>query len=338
MEQTARVLELQTLLRQWRSRLRPQDVGLPATIRRRVPGLRREEVAELVGVSPNWYALFETGSADRRFSPAFVERVAQALRLDERERVALFRLALPEIRLAVEQFERSSQDGALRSLRGIRALVQRISAAATFAEAAQTAVETISDVLSPSSVALAILVPEVNAPRVLAAGPRASMELEHTGIADTCMVANYPNRQGLTTFSENRSAYHETLSGAFEFKQGTSAGHAFLVSVAPTGPTASQALAAGATSASGTHGRLSRASLNSDEYWGWASKLDVRSVMTHGLFADGRYRGNLCALWTSSRATASVDVEILQTASAILELAAGPGGIAGTHSRQSSAW
>ena len=338
MEQATRVLELRALLTQCRARLVPEDVGLPATARRRVPGLRREEVAELVGVSPNWYALFELGSADRRFSPAFVERVADALHLDDRERALLFRLALPEIRLAVEQFERSTQDGVLRSLRAVRALARRVTAAATFAEAAQTAVETIAEVLSPSSVALAILVPEVSAPRVIAAGPRASIELEHTGIADTCMVANYPNRGGLTTFSQNRSAYRETLNGAFDFQQGTSDGHAFLVSVAPNGPTASDALATAATGLADTHGRPSNASLNSDEYWGWASKLDVRAVMTHGLFADGRYRGNLCALWSNSRAMASMDVELLQTASAILELAAAPGGLTETKGRQRSAW
>ena len=335
MDQATRILELRALLSQCRARLRPEDVGLPATVRRRVPGLRREEVAELVGVSPNWYALFEIGSADRRFSPSFIERVADALHLDERERALLFRLALPEIRLAVEQFERSTNDGALRSLREIRALARRITSAATFADAAQATVETILDVLSPSSVALAILVPEANTPRVIAAGPRASIELERTGIANTCMVANYPNRHGFTTFSENRSGYRETLCGAFDFKQATSDGHAFVVSVAPTSPTASEALAA--TAAGSTSGKLSNASLNSNEYWAWASKLDVRSVMTHGLFAGGRYRGNLCALWTSSRAMASLDVEILQTASAILELAAAPGGLSETKSRQHSA-
>ena len=88
-----------------RARLRPDDVGLPATARRRVPGLRREEVAELVGVSPNWYAVFETGTSDRNFSPAFVQHVAEALRLDENERVRLFQLALPEVAATAAHFE-----------------------------------------------------------------------------------------------------------------------------------------------------------------------------------------------------------------------------------------
>src|SRR5271165_3081207 len=93
------------LLTAARARLRPEHVGLPATMRRRVPGLRREEVAELVGVSPNWYAFFEMGNGDRNFSPAFVRRVAEALRLDRSERVRLFQLALPEVATAAEHFE-----------------------------------------------------------------------------------------------------------------------------------------------------------------------------------------------------------------------------------------
>src|SRR6185312_8241675 len=100
MDTKARQLALRDLLTSCRARLSPKDVGLPAAGRRRVPGLRREEVAELVGVSPNWYAFFESGMSDRRFSAAFVERVADALRLDDHERPLLFRLALPEVSAA----------------------------------------------------------------------------------------------------------------------------------------------------------------------------------------------------------------------------------------------
>ena len=100
-----RRLELRMFLTASRARLRPESVGLPATTGRRVPGLRREEVAELVGVSPNWYAAFETGTSDRNFSPAFVQRVAEALRLDDGERVRLFRLALPEVAATAAHFD-----------------------------------------------------------------------------------------------------------------------------------------------------------------------------------------------------------------------------------------
>ena len=97
--------ELRNFLIASRARLRPDAVGLPLTAHRRVPGLRREEVAELVGVSPNWYAIFEMGSSERKFSPAFVQRVAEALQLDPCERVQLFRLALPEVAAVAEHFD-----------------------------------------------------------------------------------------------------------------------------------------------------------------------------------------------------------------------------------------
>jgi transcriptional regulator with XRE-family HTH domain len=107
--------ELRELLAAFRARLRPADVGLPRSARRRVPGLKREEVAELVGVSPNWYAAFEAGRTDHNFSRAFVQRVAAVLRLDERERITLFRLIFPEVSEVAEHYE-SAQAAAGRAL------------------------------------------------------------------------------------------------------------------------------------------------------------------------------------------------------------------------------
>ena len=52
---------LRSFLLYQRSRLTPEDVGLPHLQRRRVPGLRRQEVAELIGVSEDWYRWFERG-------------------------------------------------------------------------------------------------------------------------------------------------------------------------------------------------------------------------------------------------------------------------------------
>lgn len=111
--------ELRKFLTASRARLKPADVGLPATGHRRVPGLRREEVAELVGVSPTWYSVFEMGNSDRNFSAAFVQRVADALQLNSSERVRLFSLALPEVAVAAEHFEQilASAEGLVRDAR-----------------------------------------------------------------------------------------------------------------------------------------------------------------------------------------------------------------------------
>ncbi len=76
-----------------RARLTPEQVGLPAGgRRRRVPGLRREEVAVLAGVSTEWYTRLEKGHISG-VSDDVLEAVAQALQLDEAERTYLFDLA-----------------------------------------------------------------------------------------------------------------------------------------------------------------------------------------------------------------------------------------------------
>jgi hypothetical protein len=88
--------QLREFLMGCRSHVDPLELGLPYTTRRRVTGLRRAEVAELVGVSVDWYRSFESGRAVR-VSPQFVDRLSKALRLSRSDQFALFRLALPEI-------------------------------------------------------------------------------------------------------------------------------------------------------------------------------------------------------------------------------------------------
>lgn len=84
--------DIRDFLTSRRARLRPDQVGLPAGSRRRVPGLRREEVAVLAGVSPEWYARLEKGHIGG-VSDDVLEAVSRALRLDDEERRYLFELA-----------------------------------------------------------------------------------------------------------------------------------------------------------------------------------------------------------------------------------------------------
>ncbi|WP_410870312.1 helix-turn-helix transcriptional regulator [Nocardia sp. A7] len=76
-----------------RGELRPQDVGLPGGGRRRTPGLRREEVAVLAGVSADYLARIEQGR-DTNPSMAVVDALATALRFNDTERAHFTWLAL----------------------------------------------------------------------------------------------------------------------------------------------------------------------------------------------------------------------------------------------------
>lgn len=94
--------ELGDFLRARRERLTPQAVGLPDGRRRRTPGLRREEVAELAGIGVDWYIRLEQG---RSTSPSrsTVEALARALRLNKAEHAHLRALAQPAERPPVGQ-------------------------------------------------------------------------------------------------------------------------------------------------------------------------------------------------------------------------------------------
>jgi transcriptional regulator with XRE-family HTH domain len=84
--------EVREFLTSRRSKITPEQAGLPAGSRRRVPGLRRSEVAALADVSVEYYAKLERGHL-AGVSPAVLEAVARALRLDDAERAHLLHLA-----------------------------------------------------------------------------------------------------------------------------------------------------------------------------------------------------------------------------------------------------
>ncbi|MCX4985796.1 helix-turn-helix transcriptional regulator [Streptomyces sp. NBC_00572] len=87
--------EIREFLRTRRARITPEEVGLtPHPGARRVPGLRREEVAQLAGVSVDYYVRLERGRT-QGVSRTVLEAVARALRLDDAERSHLFDLAHP---------------------------------------------------------------------------------------------------------------------------------------------------------------------------------------------------------------------------------------------------
>ncbi|MFG6502287.1 helix-turn-helix transcriptional regulator [Microbacterium sp. P05] len=86
--------ELGDFLTNRRATILPADVGLPGQGRRRVPGLRREEVAILAGVSPDYYAKLEQGHGAGA-SPTVLDAISDVLGLNQTEREHLYHLAKP---------------------------------------------------------------------------------------------------------------------------------------------------------------------------------------------------------------------------------------------------
>jgi transcriptional regulator with XRE-family HTH domain len=133
--------ELAAFLRTCRERLVPGDVGLPTAARRRTPGLRREEVALLAGVSVDYYARLEQARGPRPSRQALAA-LARALRLTGDERDHLFRLA------GEPAPEPQGRSGHLRP--GVLHLLDRL------ADSAAMVVDDLGDVLAWTPLAQAL--------------------------------------------------------------------------------------------------------------------------------------------------------------------------------------
>lgn len=95
MDDMERRQSLADFLRTRRERISPADVGLPPGNRRRTPGLRREEVAQLANIGMSWYVAMEQGR-DIHPSDQVLESLSTALKLSAAERGHLFLLAKPQ--------------------------------------------------------------------------------------------------------------------------------------------------------------------------------------------------------------------------------------------------
>jgi transcriptional regulator with XRE-family HTH domain len=114
--------EASAFLRHKREQLTPTDVGLPLTLRRRVKGLRRAEVAMLAGLSVDYYILIEQGKLDG-VSEQVLKAVGRALRLTDVEMTYLHNLAKAESSFAVQVTpEKSIPSRYLQLLEGLRPL------------------------------------------------------------------------------------------------------------------------------------------------------------------------------------------------------------------------
>jgi transcriptional regulator with XRE-family HTH domain len=129
--------EIRDFLTSRRARITPEDVGLTTYGPRRVPGLRREEVATLAGVSVDYYNRMERGNLGGA-SDSVLDALARALRLDEAERAHLFDLARasqPSVspRRSAKQNVRPSVQWMLDAMTGAVAIAEnaRLDALAT---------------------------------------------------------------------------------------------------------------------------------------------------------------------------------------------------------------
>ena len=137
--------QLKAFLRERRSRISAASVGLPS--RSRDGGLRREDVAELLGVSPLWYALFESGTSRRRFSASFLKRVAEILELSEDERETLTRLAIASGTAARDVRSLHADECSIRIMTEIADVSSRLARASNTTQAVALAVDALRKVL-----------------------------------------------------------------------------------------------------------------------------------------------------------------------------------------------
>lgn len=103
----SRRAELAEFLKHRRALVSPESVGLESNGRRRTPGLRREEVAQLAGVGLSWYTWLEQGR-DIRPSAQVLDALARTLRLDTGERAHVFHLARVEPPLPAGDYPREA--------------------------------------------------------------------------------------------------------------------------------------------------------------------------------------------------------------------------------------
>ena len=147
MDNQARRAALRDFLMECRARLRPDDVGLVSVGRRRVPGLRREEVAELASISPSWYTLLETAHSIR-VSPRMLDRLSAALQLNENEKRQLFSLAIDEMP-TYPQATADSAGSSGREYSELRNFTKRSYSASNMRELADLTTDLLFDLTKP---------------------------------------------------------------------------------------------------------------------------------------------------------------------------------------------
>ncbi|SDS56222.1 helix-turn-helix domain-containing protein [Actinoplanes derwentensis] len=142
--------EIRDFLLSRRARISPEEAGLPRHGERRVAGLRREEVAQLAGVSVEYYTRLERGNA-RGYSDDVLAAVARALHLDDAEREHLFDLVH-----AANARSRPAPDRPLRP--GVRRLLDAMTGTPAYVWNSRL------DILAANTLARALFAPLFDSP------------------------------------------------------------------------------------------------------------------------------------------------------------------------------
>jgi transcriptional regulator with XRE-family HTH domain len=151
MKDETRQAALRAFLRECRARLAPEQVGIKSIGRRRVAGLRREEVAQLVGVGVGWYTLFET-DPKVRVSPRMLQSLANAFQLSREETVYLFSLAIDEMP-ALPRTSISEAGSVGNEYAEMTLFAKRARAASTLGELRQLATDLLLHLSRPTDIA-----------------------------------------------------------------------------------------------------------------------------------------------------------------------------------------
>ncbi|MFB6569988.1 helix-turn-helix transcriptional regulator [Streptomyces noursei] len=164
--------ELGDFLRSRRARIQPEEVGLPGHGRRRVPGLRREEVAQLAGVSVDYYIRLEQGRGPS-VSDAVLDAVGRVLRLDDTEQEYLRRVARPAAGRAAARRAPAGGAAPQQVRPGLRLLLDTVDRAPAFVLGRRMDVLAWND-LGDAVVGFSRMAPEGrNMPRQVFLDPRA---------------------------------------------------------------------------------------------------------------------------------------------------------------------
>jgi transcriptional regulator with XRE-family HTH domain len=210
-------------LRARRALLRPEDVGLRRSGRRRVPGLRREELAMLAGISQDYYLRLEQGR-DHHPSAQVIDALARALELDEAATAHLHALSRPRARRPPEAREQVS--------RSIELLIASWSTTPAFVQGRYM------DVLAANAMASAlaptVLVPGVNIVRATFGDPAVRSLLGEWETAARGAVARLRGLAGAAVDDPCLTALVEELSSSSAEFRDLWARHEVDVPAAPT--------------------------------------------------------------------------------------------------------